>query len=216
VTRDRVNVRSRTTRGEFFITFVASDGIWMSVHDIAEVDGLVVPDRDNLRALLSSRSIREVGPAIARSNARFNIGSIVRNFNEPTLALQLISPARSRDVRFTREKVVRNASGELVATLDFRLAGGATFIGSIGGRRVTTRGTVTAEARSGRLMRTSLTVDDGDVLAVLDTDYSPDERLGLWLPARFTEIYSRQNETTTVETTFSNYRRFEGSGRLMQ
>jgi hypothetical protein len=208
-------VRTQTSRGEFFITVAGPDGPWMSVHDVTEVDGKPVDDRVDLPSLLAARSVRDVGPDLARANARFNIGSILRNFNEPTLALQLWSPRMAGDVTFSVGRRGATSGGHAI-TISAKLAAGATFVQSAARRRVTTRATFVCEPDTGRIRETSLWIDDGEVEARLETTYARDDHVALWVPAVFIETYTRRDESTLVTSRFSNYRRFETKGRLLR
>lgn len=208
---------TRHTRGELFAVFVGGDDVWMSMHDVAEVDGVAVGDRDDVRSLLSRTSVRAAARDIAEANARHNIGRVTRNFNEPMLALQLLASPRSASVAFDREHVDRSSPDVTLVTLRLRLKDDATFVASMAGRRVKTEGTVVVEAGTGRVRHTMLRLDDGQVSATLETDYARDDRLDLWVPTTFVEVYRtrRGTEVTTVRTTLSNYRRFEASGRIV-
>lgn len=203
---------TRETRGDFYTIFAEAGRAWMSVHDVTLVDDVPVVDRGDARALLASVPGRE----LARFNARYNIGPITRNFNEPTLALQLLAADRSADVSFGRARATPAPDG-IVPTveLSFRARSETRFIGSPRGR-VSVEGTADVEPASGRIHRTQLAISDGAVEAVLDTRYAPEPRLGLLVPVRFTERYRmlRTGETTLVESEYTNYRRFETAARL--
>lgn len=216
VRRGAQPVQTQTSRGEFFTTFAGSDGIWMSVHDVTEVEGRQVEDRVDLTTLLATRSPSAVGPELARANARFNIGPILRNFNEPTLALQLLAPRMAGAISFSIERQRGLAAADAKLTIAAKLADRAPFVGSARGRRVSTRAIFIVEPDTGRILETSLSVDDGEIEALLETEYARNERLELWLPAVFKETYTRRDESTMVTTRFSNYRRFETKGRIVQ
>lgn len=208
---------TRELRGELFSTFIDGDDRWMSVHDIQTVDGTPVTDRPDVRTLLRSGSIRELGPRLAAENARFNLGIVSRNFNEPTLALLLFTPAHVRDLSVNREGAPATADGVTLVTLRVTLDRDAPLVRSVH-RRVSTRGTFLVEPDTGRIRRTTVTFDDGDLAATLDTTYAFDVHVKLWVPVTFTERYTSRDsaEVTDVTTTLSNYRRFETSGRVVK
>ena len=212
-----VELRVRRTRGELFSTFVDQARTWISVRDVADVDGVAVPDRDNVRALLTRESVASLAPRIAASNARFNIGHVSRNFNEPTLALLLFAPTRRPDVAFDRGPSERTPDGDSLMALRLRGRDGLAFVRGLNGR-VSVRGTAVVEPQSGRVHRTTLTIEDGQVEAVLETTYAFDSHVQLWVPVMFDERYTarRDDEATLVHTTLGNYRRYETGGRLVQ
>ena len=61
-----------------------ADAVWMAVRDVEIVDGRVLKERDNVRALLNSGQVG-AARALKDRNARHNLGTIVRNFNEPKI-----------------------------------------------------------------------------------------------------------------------------------
>ncbi|MEZ5319213.1 MAG: hypothetical protein R2752_17565 [Vicinamibacterales bacterium] len=210
----------RTMRGEMFLTYLEADGEWIAVHDVAEVDGTPVADRENLRDLLSKGAeLRGLVGRVANRNARFNIGGVTRNFNEPTLPLLLFEAKRVHGVAFDldRDSIATDASGATVATLTFRERDdGATLVRGPQGR-IRSRGEVTIEAGTGRVRRTVLTLEQGPVTAELTTAYAHDENVDLWVPVYFTERYtntSGRDETVTCSARYTNYRRFSVSGRI--
>jgi hypothetical protein len=207
---------TRQTHGEMFSTFVDDRGGWMSVHDIQTVDGVQVSGRPDVRALLRPASIREIGPRLAAENARFNLGHVSRNFNEPTLALLLFTPAHVRDLSVDRDRVPLTTGAIPLVTLRVRLDRDAPLVRSLAGR-VSTTGTFVVDPVTGRVHQTMVTFDDGRVVATLETTYAVDAHVSAWVPVTFIERYTdrRTGEVTDVTTTLGNYRRFGTSGRVV-
>jgi hypothetical protein len=205
---------SRVMRGELFLTFLERERRWMAVHDVADVDGVPVPDRDTLTTLLTSGSTAVVAARVAARNARYNLGTVIRNFNEPTLALLILDPDRVRGVRFARVRVTRT-DGATVVTLRFAERERPTLVQSMRGGPVYAEGEIDVAAPSGEVVRTVIGFQDGPVRARLETRYEWDATMGLRVPVSFTERYDRGAETIAGEARYSNYRRFEASGRLV-
>jgi hypothetical protein len=215
--RDGLAVRRRMT-GELFMTYLPVDREWIAVHDVITVDGEPVDDREDLRALLATGDLTGVVERVANHNARYNIGSVVRNFNEPTLPLLIFSDRRVGNFSFDRDRVVRQPDTTLV-TLTFEERRRPTLIRSGQGRPVYARGEVTLEAETGRVRQTVFQVVDGPITARLVTTYRHDDKLDLWVPATFAERYERDRdagarEIIIGEATYTNYRRFEVVGRI--
>lgn len=206
----------RQTHGEMFSTFVDDRGGWMSVHDIQTVDGAPVPGRPDVRALLRSTSIREIGPRLAAENARFNLGHVSRNFNEPTLALLLFTPAHVRDLSVNRDGRPATSGAASLVTLRVRLDRDAPLVRGLSGR-VSTTGRFIVDPITGRVHQTTVTFDDGRVVATLETTYALDAHVSAWVPVTFVEHYRdrRTGEVTDVTTALGNYRRYETSGRVV-
>ena len=117
-----VKGRERARRdmlGELFVTLVPGEQFWLSVHDISEVDGEPVMDREDLRRLLERDTMTNVARALMERNARFNLGTVSRNFNEPTLALRLLEADRRRAMKFSRKNVTRE-DGTTIVTIGSR------------------------------------------------------------------------------------------------
>ena len=218
LTPDGTPYEERTMIGELFLTYVQADRDWIAVHDVAEVNGRPVADRDDLRQLLQQGAeVRGIAGRVAARNATFNIGQVFRNFNEPTLALRVLDDDPRRTFSFDRRRVTPEGDAMLV-TLSFRERRRPTIVRGEGARDIESRGELTIEAGTGRIRRTLFEVADRSLRARLDTTYTFDERLDLWVPTMFTERYdlSRPGERETVlcEAKYTNYRRFLTRGRI--
>lgn len=206
----------RTMTSESFSTFVPASRIWISIRDVMEVDGRRVEPREDLRALLQSRETPRAARSLAERNARYNIGSISRNFNEPTLGLLIFETERRPQFRFERRDVKADGSTTLV-TLAFKEVDTPTLIRAIDGPPVFSTGEVTVEAGTGRIRRTTIEMKHGPIVAVLTTDYALDPKLDMWVPATFTERYDQKKnprQQIFCEARYTNYRRFDVTSRI--
>lgn len=214
--RDRRTAR-RQTSGDFFLSYVAADGGWLSVRDISVVDGKSVDAGDDLRGLLNRGSMARIGRALADRNARYNIGSVTRNFNDPMLALVILDPKHQSRFRFERRDVTTTDAGTLV-TLAFTERDRPTLILGSDMSPVYTRGELTIDATTGRLQRSFITMKDGPTTASLTTTFARVETLDLWLPAVLVERYehatSQQKEQVLVESKYTNFRKFGVTSRI--
>lgn len=212
--------KDRVTHGELFLTFLKADGDWIAVHDVAMVNGEPVPDREELAPLLQRGSLQSIRADVTERNARFNIGSVSRNFNEPTLALLVFEPVRVPDFDFSIEPVSADAGGVRLATLRFAqkrdMAG--TFINGYGHGRPRVEGHAVVEADTGRVRQTLVTLDVDELSVALTTTYIGDATSDLWLPSVFLERYESRRkgskEVDTAETHYTNFRRFQVLGRI--
>jgi hypothetical protein len=205
-----------------FLTYVAADRDWIAVHDIAEVNGRPVADREDLRLLLSQGAeLRGITQKVAARNASFNIGHVFRNFNEPTMALRVLDNEPLRNFSFERRRVAVTADGDAtLVTLEFRERGRPTIVRGERQRNLESRGELTIEASTGRVRQTVFEVADGPLRARLETVYAFEPRLDLWVPSTFSERYDLnrpgEKETVLCEATYTNYRRFVTSGRIIK
>jgi hypothetical protein len=207
----------RIMTGESFLTFVSADHAWVSVHDIAEVDGVPADDRQDVRALLEKEPFAGVARLLSEHNARYNLGRITRNFNEPTLGLQVLDPKYRPQFKFDRSRV-RLQDDATVVTLTFKEVDWPTLVRGADGSPIYSTGAFDVDAGTGRIRHTSLHLKYGTITADLDTTFSLDEVLDMWVPTRFSERYEQTDaklrEVVACEATYTNYRRFSARGRI--
>lgn len=206
----------RSMKGELFLTFIPADAAWLAVHDFSEVDGTPVADREDLRALLQKGETNSVVRTVLTRNARFNLGTIVRNFNEPTLALLILEPKRVDGFAFDREEVTQ-VGGRTKVRLSFRERRRPTLVRDEHGSPVYARGELTIDAATGRVEHTVIELADGPIIARLTTTYALDEKVEMWVPVAFAERYERTNrdrEVIVCDADYTNYRRFETTARI--
>ena len=206
-------LETRVTRAEFFITFLPADSTWITVRDVREVDGQPVNDRDNIRALIDRAPLSRLGSVIAEKNARFNIGTIRRTFNEPTLALLVLADKHRKRFRFDRKSATTGPSP--TATLAFREQDRPTLVTTTGGAAVFSRGELVIDAATGRVEHTAIEIGYSSITARIETTYADDPKLKMWVPATMREVYTQRarmaEQAITTDSTYSNYRRFETS-----
>jgi hypothetical protein len=207
----------RVTHGEMFLTYLSTERQWTSVHDVWDVDGIPIPDREDLAALLRQQTAGSVARRVFDRNARFNIGSVRRNFNDPMLALLVLGAANRGRFSFSQARRATPDGPAPTAMLTFRERDRPTIITGRDGRAVFSRGDVMLDPATGAIRRTRIALEYEDVEAELVTAYAFDAGLALWVPSVFTERYeSRRSgrEVTTCESTYTNYRRFDVSVRI--
>jgi hypothetical protein len=212
--------QQRTMHGELFLTFLPADQEWIAVHDVAVVDGEPVADRESLQTLLQRGPLQSVRHDVIERNARYNIGTVTRNFNEPTLALLVLEPVRASTFDFSIDRIFDDGTGVKLAILRFREKGDkpATFIRGPRGEATQSKGDFIVEVRTGRIRQTHFTLDLSATSVTLTTYFVRDAGSGLWLPTLFQEHYERlkdgPHEVISCEAKYSNFRRFEVLGRI--
>jgi hypothetical protein len=209
---------TRQTRGELFITYLGARRHWTAVRDVAEIDGVAVADREDLARLIESADLDDVARRLFALNARYNLGSVVRNFNDPMLALLPLNDAHRARFRFSVGSPGDNEPGVGLVTVRFRERDRPTLVRGLGGGPAYAEGDITVEPATGVVRRTRIAVSYDDIDAELVTDFRHEARLGLWVPSTLVERYvtdrGGRQETTTVESSYTNYRRFEVRSRL--
>ena len=213
--RGTTTLESRRLKSEFFLTFLPADDEWVAVRDVKTVDDEPVAARDDLRTVLATKGeFRGLIAQIVDRNARYNIGGVIRNFNEPTLPLLLLDAKRVNEVKFDRGAVVRDGDTTLV-TLQYAERSRPTLVRDPYGS-VPATGELIVEAGTGVIRRTRFDLERAGVKVRLTTTYAREPRLNLWLPETFTERYDTPDtkELVMCEASYSNYRRFEVNARI--
>ncbi len=202
----------RELRSEMGFAWFPAPGTWFGFRDVLEVDGKPVTDRQQrLEQLFVDRRFpsAEQLERVAASSARFNIGPARRNFNVPTLALLVASPANQG--RFAFElRGYDVVDGVRVALIAFSETGSPTLI-TRGGNDWRSRGLLWVEPESGRIHRTDFQLSDRDIEMRQTTWFTRDERLDLMVPSRMRELYDyveRSDDYVEAIADYANVRRF--------
>lgn len=210
---DWMRITSRKTKADIFITFLPSESVWIAARDVREVDGATVDDPDNIRALMERTPRSRLGAVIAKKNSQFNIGNISRTFNEPTLALLVLSAKHKDRFKFERKGISQGASPRV--TIAFKEEDRPTLISTSAGAPVYTFGELVIDAATGRVEHTKLELKMSSVRAKIETEYSDSPKLNLWVPVSMRETYEQTakgaEEIIRCESAYTNYRKFETS-----
>ena len=185
---------------------------WVGFRDVVEVDGQKVVDRaDRLTRLLQSTSddLLKQGRALADEGSRFNLGSVTRNLNHPSLALSFLARDRQARNTFTPDGNGR-ISGETMTVVRFvEHARPTTVRGGATGRDVYASGRFWIAPASGVIGRSELQLRIDQTTATLTATYGPNARFRVWVPVSLRETYDT-GSTEVIEgvATYRNYRTF--------
>lgn len=216
--------QNRRTRSEMLFLWIPEEAAWLTVRSVLTVDGRAVPDSQHrLQNALGDNTTERLTRLrnLLDESARFNLGRIVRNFNYPTLALEYLDPSIQSRFAFTpagRERV----NGIDAWKVAYEERARPTVIRDNGADRVS-RGAVWIADRDGVVVRTRLEVRVPllETTAAVDVDYTREAKLDMWVPARMHEHYLQSrammiNESIDCVATYSNFRRFETSARIVK
>ena len=196
-------VSRRQSTAEFALVKTGDAMGWAGFRDVIEVDGRRIGNRQNRLQTLFRSGSPDAGEArrIADESARFNLGPVRRNFNEPTAALFFLTPSLQSRFAFTR-KGESSVNGVNVWEVEFKEKSRPTLIRTTGGGDVPSQGTIWVVPSDGTVVRTRLTISgSGRSGSSIDVTYARDERLGLWLP----ETMKERHEADIVEAGRSAY-----------
>ena len=211
--RDRV----RHTRAEMVFLWMPDEGLWLNARNVLSVDGAPVPaSAARVGEALSDPSGRiDRLTRIRADSVRYNLGDIFRDFNDPTFTLQFVAARLQPRFRWQLESREQQ-NGLEVARIAFSERASPTLV-----RRGTvdliSRGTIWIESATGVVRRTSLAVDDPllQTRGRVDVEFGPVSRIDVRVPLAMDERYTQARTFILARATYSNFRRFETSGRLM-
>jgi hypothetical protein len=215
---DRRAKRSRELHSEMLFLQAADERTWLAVRNVLSVTDddktRRIADADRrLERLLNDPTLRQVR-RIADEGARFNLGRIRRNVNDPTLVLRFLDPTYQPRFAF------KLAGQETVNGVDaWRL----TFVERqrptviVSDEDVFSTGAVWVSKADGAVLRTSLLMSPPHLKASITVEYGRDAKLAMWVPSRMEEIYtqSHPDESIACIARYANFRRFETSSRVV-
>jgi hypothetical protein len=216
--------RTRTLVSDFALVYADAIHGWLGFRDVVEVDGHAVADREDRLAhvLMGSEGRFDEARRLNDESARFNIGSIERNFNVPTTVLFYFSPENRYRFKFTAKTVGADGTWEIA----FRETETPTLIRTPEGDSIRSVGTIWVQPDSGTVVRTELqlemltgrTAHPQRGKGTVDVAYTRIDDLNMWLPSQMDETFeaSRQPiwDRVSGHAEYSNYRRFTTTARI--
>lgn len=225
----------RTLGSEMLFAWVPERQSWLTVRNVLMVDGASVPDsQGRLDAAFALPEPARLGRLrrLRDEGARFNVGRIYRNFNDPTLVLQFLDAENQSRFAFTVVGAEK-ANGLDAWKLSFVERSTPTLLQTNTGDLLSS-GLVWVARSDGTVARTKLTLKDAiaNTTADLLVDYGRNSKVGMVVPIRMAETYVQQRvanlaasgmpprfgvTTERIECVarYSNFRRFETTGRVV-
>ena len=190
----------------------------VAVREVFEIDGHAVQHSSRLEQLLKAPAaqLENVVRDLLNESAAYNLAAGSRNINFPTFPLVYLRTPNLGRSRW------RSAGREGTLTvISFEERRRPTIVRSEARQNLRARGRFSIDEKTGRVERAEVRLADGQQLVTfrLEVSFSPDERLGTWLPVRMEDTYERSGAGSYLrvdgEATYSEYRRFETEGRLL-
>ncbi len=203
---------SRRLRSDFLLVRLPDEPGWTPFRDVFEVDGKPVRDRDDrLRKLFLEMPPGALTTArrILNESARYNIGRIVRNINQPVLPLMFLLPENQPRFWFRDggEEMVESVRARRVS---YEERSRPTLIRQLGSNKdMPASGTLWIDPVTGRIVKTELETTDGLFRMQTTVLYRPDDELGLWVPVEMRETYWSRSDRIYGKATYGNFRRFQ-------
>ena len=208
---------------------------WLTVRNVLVVDDRAVPEsKGRLDAAFALPEADRLGRLrrLRDEGARFNVGRIYRNFNDPTLVLQFLDAENQSRFAFA-DLGAENVNGIDARKMSFVERSTPTLLRT-NTSDLLSSGLVWVALSDGTVLRTKLTLKDAaaNTTADLVVAYQRNPKLDMFVPIRMDETYVQQRianravlgvpsrlgvSTERIEcvATYSNFRRFETWGRLV-
>jgi hypothetical protein len=222
-----ISVEKRVIESEVALIHIVDGELWLLARDVLRVDGRALPDADRVRLPsvhpASTPEALRVFERIAQQGSRFNIGVIPRTVNTPTLAMWLLTPAISPRFEFKRSGT-ETLDGDPCDVIEFRERT-EPYLFVVADQPTPVSGRVWVERRRGAVVKTELFLPAESVdwnwspsRARLIVTYRLDAALSAWVPRTMTERYDspRVSQFIVTESTYTNFRQFTTSGRIIK
>jgi hypothetical protein len=211
-----VDMVRRHTRSDFLMVTAPGVSGWMPFRDVFEVDGKKVRDREDrlhklfLEAPDAASAVRDAR-RLSDESARFNLGSVDRTINVPTLALLFLTGDRVGGVNFARGPE-ESVDGIRTWRVPFEEWASPTLVRTTTNADLPATGVFWIDPLTGRLLRTLLRTASTDLRTEISVVYRRNDTIGFWMPAEMQENYENYasgRERVTGHAVYSNFRRFQ-------
>jgi hypothetical protein len=202
----------RRLLSDLMLLRVEGPNVWIPFRDVQVVAGRRVSDReDRLRTLFleePGRALREAR-RITEESTRYNIGSVYRTINLPTVALIFLMPAHIGSFRFVG-RGEETLDSMPAFRIDYLEVGRPTVMRRASALQdMPAEGSLWVDRATGRILRTRIAVSEKTFRMETVVDYAPSDTLAIWVPATMTEKYVRGSEVITGVAKYENFRRFQ-------
>jgi len=193
---------------------------WLEIRDVFEARGKMTsagePRLASLFRLRSEQRLEEARRIVGES-ARFNIGPVRRNWNASAVPLLVLHPVNTSRFTFRKKPSDTTDRGRLVRIIEYEEKTTPTLIRLENDQNTAASGEIWLDATTGEVLRSVLRCGQPSYTGQLTVTYRRDKRLGLRVPSEMKERFESAGGGSWVEGSckYSNFRRFETSGRLI-
>jgi hypothetical protein len=208
----------REIESDMLLVWIAREENWIAIRDVMTVDGVPPGNEGRLGATLArpDASLDDLR-ALAAENGRYNVGRILRTFNEPTLTLLFLNE-RNRD-RFSFKRGSDEPVGDRDAVVyEFAERGPHTIVRDEM-HDVPARGRMWIDPQTGQILQTFLELKDrhSHVTGQMTVRYGPHAGFDVLVPLDMRETYKADaGEQVMTVATYSNFRKFQTAARILR
>jgi hypothetical protein len=201
----------RDLRSDVLLVLEDAGDRYVSFRDVFEVDGKAVRDRnDRLASLFIDKapSSSEQLQRIRIESARYNLGDIFRDFNDPVFALRVLHPEFQSRFAFS---IVKAGAAREPWEIEFHEVEPDTIVRRVGGGDLPVRGRFRIEPGSGQVSLSEILTEDNILRADVTVTYQVDRVLKLLVPIEMRESVGTQSGRLQIQgqATYSHFRRFK-------
>jgi hypothetical protein len=217
---------SRSSEADVAFAQIA-DGMWIMTRQVSTVDGRSVSGAPSpfLADVQTEREAVERMRQLADEAARWNIGSVRRNINTPTLVMWFLTSPIAERFRLSVGGIERTAAG-ICQVVRFREVSSPPLM-QVEHSRTPASGRIWVLRESGAVVKTELVLEQtvsstrGEMpvsRTTITVDYLYWPAADVWVPAIMIERYeqpaTRDSEVVLCRASYSQYRRFTVGVRI--
>jgi hypothetical protein len=200
-------------RSDFLLVQLGEGAGWMQVRDPFEVNASKLRDRDEylISLFVSNHPARfEEADRVVQEARKFNIGTVERSVNHPTLAMMFLHP-RVRERFAFDDQGVDAVNLRSLVRIGYRELARPTLIKTTRGRDLALTGNLWLDSATGTVVKTELNVADPEVRAQVTVTFRNDDKLKLWVPSQMEEYYKATQSLDEIFATanYSNVRKYD-------
>jgi hypothetical protein len=206
--------KRRVFRSDLLLVRPEGAASWLQFRDVFEVDGKMVRDRNDRLAKLflapNATTAKQI-ERIMNESARYNVGSIFRNFNVPVMALAILKQENQYRFLYNHSDIDDAQRKDGAWAVDYREVATGTMIKTNNQQDLPIEGRMWIEPQTGRVLATILRAQSQLIRASIEVEYGFEESLGILVPRTMHEEYRQYTDGSGVTTTatYSNFRRFQ-------
>jgi hypothetical protein len=202
----------RHLRSDLLLVKTAAGVGWAQYRDVFEVDGKPVRDREERVQKLfleNPNGAWQLAQDISNESARYNIGTLTRTINLPTLPLAFLGTKYIGGLSFWRDGD-DSVGGIRAVRLSFEEMSRPTLVRPLNWPGdAPASGTLWIDPASGRILKTRISVTAGRSEMQTTVVYKAVPDIGLWLPAEMEERYFKPDEEIEGRAVYKNFRSFK-------
>lgn len=205
----QARTRELLTEANVFLLYADATREFVLFRDVYHANGRDITNHTSrLQALLADGSGQAVEQAkrLTDASAAFNMGSVNRNINIPTMGLRYLGTDIVSGVRF-KETGRETVQGLDTVIVDFEEFASPTLVRGTADTDVPARGRYWIHPESGSVPRAHVDFAGRDVEGRMEIDLMMHAQLAAWVPKEMTEVWRALGQRITGLAQYDRYQR---------